>query len=198
MEAEGSYDEAARASLKHGSNPDVNFFSRTPLHIASAESHISGARLLIAVGARPDIPDRFGRTPLFAAVCGGHLKMVQFLISLPGVEKCCTDVWGLTPAIVAQKMGMHKIHSLLRETSEAENSNPKPWFTLPPRNLSNQFCDICLRRFSLETERYQCEHFDICRFCPPAETNSCPVCGNQLVKSVVLPPTTTDDPCGVM
>lgn len=94
-------------------------------------------------------------------------------------------------------MGMHKIHSLLRETSEAENSDPKPWFTLPPRNFSNQFCDICLRRFSLETERYQCEHFDICRFCPPAETNSCPVCGNQLVKSIVLPPTTTEDPCAV-
>ncbi|OBT43608.1 hypothetical protein VE00_07037 [Pseudogymnoascus sp. WSF 3629] len=195
VEAEGGHDGAARASLKQGSNPDVNFLGRTPLHMASAEGHILEASLLIAAGARPDIPDRFGRTPLFAAVCGGHLDMVQFLISLPGVEKCCSDVWGLTPAMVAEKRGMHEIHSLLRETSEAENSNPETWATLPSEDLSNRFCDICLGRFSKEAERYECEYFDICRFCPPAKTNSCPVCGNQLVKSVVLPPTVTEDSC---
>lgn len=198
MEVEGGHDGAARASLKQGSNPDVNFLSRTPLHMASAEGHISEASLLIAAGARPDIPDRFGRTPLFAAVCGGHLDMVRFLIGLPGVKKYCSDVWGLTPAMVAKKMGMRKIHKLLRETSEAENSNPETWVTLPPRNLSSQFCDICLRRFSKEAEYYNCECFNICRFCPPAETNSCAVCGNQLVKSVLLPPRITEDSCVCM
>ncbi|PNH08085.1 Potassium channel AKT1 [Tetrabaena socialis] len=47
----------------------------TPLYVAAARSHEPVVRLLLAAGARPDTPDRAGRTPLWAALHpGGSAK----------------------------------------------------------------------------------------------------------------------------
>ncbi|CAL5866963.1 uncharacterized protein PFLUO_LOCUS1175 [Penicillium psychrofluorescens] len=112
--AEGGHDAVLKTSIAQESNPDqFNVSHRSALHLASAGGHTSIARLLLSAGAKPDTLDRYGRSPLVNAVCGGHSDMVQLLLSLPDVEKDRTDVWGLTPALEAQKRELHEIYSLL-------------------------------------------------------------------------------------
>ncbi len=52
----------------------------TPLHQAAAAGDVAGARLLVGLGADPDIQDaRFGGTPLGWAEHGRHNEVVDFL-----------------------------------------------------------------------------------------------------------------------
>ncbi|KAJ5151324.1 uncharacterized protein N7482_010576 [Penicillium canariense] len=194
---EGGHQVAVRTLFEEDSNPDeFNVYRRTALHMASASGNTSIARLLLSAGAEPGTTDRYGRTPLFYAVCGGHLDMVQLLLDLPKIDRCRPDIWGLTPAVEAEKRELHKIKRLLDSKapklnpggeSSAESSVDSP--SLEPK--SHRFCDVCLGRLSDEETYYSCEYFNICRFCPPVQTNSCPVCGNQLVKRTNTPPTPT-------
>jgi hypothetical protein len=48
--------------------------------------------------------------------------MVQLLLGLPDVDKCRTDIWGLTPALKAQRRGLHEINWLLN--GKGENVEP--------------------------------------------------------------------------
>jgi hypothetical protein len=150
--------------------------------MASARGRTSIVRLLLSAGAKPDTPDRYGRTPLFNAVCGGHPDMVQLLLSLPDVDKDHTDVWGLTSALEAQKRELHEIHSLLCGKGEGVESNAEA-----PYEEEKGFCGVCLGRFLDEEVFYGCKYFDICRFCPPVETNNCPVCGTKLERNMYNP-----------
>ncbi|KAL4782320.1 ankyrin repeat-containing domain protein [Aspergillus varians] len=172
--------------LEKGGNPDhLNINGRTPLHMASARGHIAVAKLLLKAGAKPDTQDRYGRTPLFNAICGGHFAMAQLLLSLFDVEKCRADIWGITPAVEAEKRGLHELSSLLCGASGGLESNAE---TPSDNSDTSRFCDVCLVPFLGGEECYGCENFDICKFCPPVEKSSCPVCGDQLVRKINSPP----------
>lgn len=191
---EGGHEVALRTLFEEQSNPDqFNVYHRTALHMASAGGNTSIARLLLSAGAKPDIPDHYGRAPLFNAVCGGHLDMVQLLLGVPEVDGCRPDIWGLTPALEAQKRELHEIKCLLdgkteklkagRETSAETNMEPPS-----VEQKDYRFCDVCLGGLPEEEEFYSCDYFNVCRFCPPAQTSSCPICGNQLEKKIYKPP----------
>eukprot|EP00871_Galdieria_phlegrea_P003689 jgi/Galph1/4320/GphlegSOOS_G2964.1 len=51
---------------------------RTPLHIAAAEGYIEIAKILTSFGARCDVLDRWGLSPLLEAVASSHQNLVQF------------------------------------------------------------------------------------------------------------------------
>ncbi|KAJ5625445.1 hypothetical protein N7510_001754 [Penicillium lagena] len=192
---EGGHNVALRALLEQNSKLDeFNVHQRTALHMASAGGNTSIAKLLLSAGANPDTQDRYGRTPLFNAVCGGRFDMVQLLLGVPGVDKCRPDIWGLTPALEAQKRELHEINQLLRGEGERVESVLVPSAepgaeSLSTKQTGSRSCDLCLGAISDKEEYYTCEYFDICRFCPPVQTNSCPVCGNQLGKEIYKSPT---------
>lgn len=194
---EGGHDVALRTMFEEQSNPDqFNVYHRTAFHMVSAIGHTSMARLLLSAGAKPDTPDRYGRTPLFNAVCGGHLDMVRLLLGLPEVDGCRPDIWGLTPALEAQKRELHEIKSLLNGKSEKLKADREPSAESskePPsvEQKDYRFCDVCLGGLPEEEEFYSCDYFKVCRFCPPVQTNSCPICGNQLEKEIYKPPPTS-------
>jgi hypothetical protein len=193
---EGGHDEVLTALLDKEGRPDqINVHNRTALHTASAGGHISIARLLLSTGAKPDTPDRYGRTPLFYAVCGGHIDMVRLLLMLPGVDKCRLDVWGRAPALEAQEREFHEINQLLcgnceKVESGVESSIESDMAPSSTGEKASQFCDVCLRGISDEEEYYSCEDLNVCKRCPPVQTNSCPLCGNQLEERVCRNPVT--------
>ena len=62
---------------------DVNakdYESNTPLHFACMYGHVEAVRLLIDLGAKPDIQaSGLGRTPMKIAETNGHIEIVQIL-----------------------------------------------------------------------------------------------------------------------
>ncbi|CAG8895583.1 unnamed protein product [Penicillium egyptiacum] len=189
---EGGHDVTLRALLgKESNSKQFNIYHRTALHMAAAGGHIPMATLLLSAGAKSDIPDRYGRTPLFNAVCGGHSDMVQLLLGLPDVDKSRPDIWGLTPPLEAQKRGFHEISLLLNSESENVDSGVEPIVKPESTEQRPRFCDVCLRGLLEEEVYYSCDYFYTCKFCPPAQTKSCPLCGNKLVKAIYRSPTTS-------
>lgn len=64
---------------------DTDYDGRTVLHCACAEGHLDLVRVLIEMGARPELKDNFGRTPLSDALEFGHHQTATFLESLENV-----------------------------------------------------------------------------------------------------------------
>jgi ankyrin repeat protein len=141
-----THAEIYEDALRRERSPDhFNIHGRTPLHMASAGGHSSVARLLLDAGAKPNTQDQYGRTPIFNAVCGGHLAMALLLLSLPDVDRHHADIWGVTPALEAEKRGLHELSSLLCEDSKgAEQHTENP----PKYSDTSPFCDLCLVFFS--------------------------------------------------
>lgn len=54
---------------------------RGPLHYAADYGQADVIEHLISKGAKPDLPDKHGITPLLAAVWEGHVDCVRILIS---------------------------------------------------------------------------------------------------------------------
>jgi ankyrin repeat protein len=61
-------------------NPDYQDpFGNTLLHGAAMSGDVREAELLLEAGARPDIANREGRTPLHVAALFGHRKLYRLL-----------------------------------------------------------------------------------------------------------------------
>ena len=62
---------------------DINakdYESNTPLHFACMYGHVEAVRLLIELGAKPDVQaSGLGRTPMKIAETNGHMEIVQIL-----------------------------------------------------------------------------------------------------------------------
>eukprot|EP01122_Echinamoeba_exundans_P014044 TRINITY_DN6282_c0_g2_i2.p1 TRINITY_DN6282_c0_g2~~TRINITY_DN6282_c0_g2_i2.p1 ORF type:complete len:142 (-),score=43.59 TRINITY_DN6282_c0_g2_i2:575-946(-) len=67
---------------KHDVNaPDATVKRRTPLHYAADFGQVEVAKYLVSKGAKLDVKDGFGITPLLAAVYENHAEVVEFLLS---------------------------------------------------------------------------------------------------------------------
>ena len=82
MEAAGSGNCVIIKQLSQ-KGADVNakdYESNTPLHLACMYGHVEAVRLLIDLGAKPDIQaSGLGRTPIKIAETNGHIEIVQIL-----------------------------------------------------------------------------------------------------------------------
>ena len=72
--------DTIRYLLAHGADVDAldNDYA-TPLHLASREGSVKGARLLLEHGANVHLEDKMGRTPFQAAEEGGRRNITQLL-----------------------------------------------------------------------------------------------------------------------
>ena len=57
------------------------------MHSVARDWHVDVARFLFHHGAYIDVPDNYGRTPLFVAVAGNHTEMIVWLIENGG-KRC--------------------------------------------------------------------------------------------------------------
>ena len=66
-------------------------FGSTPLHRAAAPGFRAACEALLAAGANPNVEDRYGETPLSAAVDEKRLDVAQLLVDngavMPNKEK---------------------------------------------------------------------------------------------------------------
>ena len=75
---QGSYYLSKREVLEY--EKDLCHCGSTPFLLAARYGHIDVANLLLRHGARPDVMDCFGSTPLHVAACHGHYRFIDWLI----------------------------------------------------------------------------------------------------------------------
>ncbi|CAJ1458417.1 unnamed protein product [Effrenium voratum] len=129
----------AKADVNHCDSQE----RRSPLLVAAGFGHAAVVRRLIQADAKVDQVDRYGRTPLWVAVAGRCLKVVQILVdagaNLDQGADASDDVSdvesedGITPMSVAAESGHLRILQCLlkagADKNKADNLGRSPlWF----------------------------------------------------------------------
>ncbi|CAE7927296.1 unnamed protein product, partial [Symbiodinium sp. KB8] len=95
-------------------DPDLRYFSTTPLMRASENGHADVARLLLEAGAQTDLHRHWGETALMDAAGGGHSQVVQLLLEA-GAQKDLRDLESSTALRYAAFNGRAEVVRLLLE-----------------------------------------------------------------------------------
>ena len=106
--------------LHHNANQRDLPSQRTALFYAAAGSRVKAARVLLALGSDPNIPDFEGDTPLIAAVVANCDEAARQLI-LSGANVNQADQKGETPLIRAVELGRPKLLTLLLRSGADPN-----------------------------------------------------------------------------
>lgn len=89
--------------LDNGAN--INLLSaangRTPLYVAAASKNINAVKYLVSRGAKTEIPDKAGYTPMTAAVILADPDMVQTLVEVGARTDVRSSANNLTPLVMA-------------------------------------------------------------------------------------------------
>jgi ankyrin repeat protein len=88
----------------------------TPLHLAKSKSVAS---ILVMKGAKIETKDKYGGTPLFAAVTNHHTDVVSFLIS-KGADLNAETSYGVTPLKKAVMSNFQDIIEILKKHGAKE------------------------------------------------------------------------------
>ncbi|KAL5069350.1 hypothetical protein RYX36_020237 [Vicia faba] len=91
----------------------VNAESKTPIHMAAMEGHVSLIEFFVSVGGNPNAVDSQNWTPLHHAASRCHLKAVEFLLQHSDV-KYARDINGKTPFDIAAESEHTRLFGLLR------------------------------------------------------------------------------------
>ncbi len=68
--------------LSHGADPNAQLYCGTsPLHQCASEGQEEIARCLLEHGAKIDVEEEYGITPLFTAAQYGHIGCLQLILS---------------------------------------------------------------------------------------------------------------------
>lgn len=112
--------EVAEWLLEQGANPNLpaeNAMEVCPIHSAAANRDhalsLRIVRLLVAHGARVNIAQPGGWTPLHQAADHGNVGLVEFLLSA-GADRSVKSADGRTPAEMAAGKGFEKLAEILR------------------------------------------------------------------------------------
>lgn len=93
LHAAAESDQAKSAEFLISRGADVNtvgiwgWKEGTPLHVAAAKGNLSVAKVLLAHGARTDIPDEAGRTASGIVAASGNAEMQALFAHLPSESK---------------------------------------------------------------------------------------------------------------
>jgi ankyrin repeat protein len=82
-EIKDRYEAALRRNVTAQQVPDNG---EAPIHIAAKTGDIALLNQLIAQGVNPNLPDRYGVTPLHIATAKGHKDFIDALLLQPGIE----------------------------------------------------------------------------------------------------------------
>lgn len=89
--SEGDCEGLQRLILRGGDPNEADYDGRTPLHLAACEGRPDAVAILLRLGARPVVKDRWGNTPCEDARRCGHDDVVRLL----GGQPARTDENGL-------------------------------------------------------------------------------------------------------
>ena len=93
-------DEDVNRLLRSGVNPNCIYINglieSTPLEIATFRGHIDMVRLLLSMGADPNIRNKFGNTPLMLAAQYDKFKVAEVLLDA-GADPKREGMFGITP-----------------------------------------------------------------------------------------------------
>jgi ankyrin repeat protein len=95
---------------------------QTALHATAEAGQLRSAELLLRYGAKVNVPDHFGRTPLFRAVDGNHPELVKLLLD-KGADVSPKDKSGVSPAHQAV---IHKRAKVLEQLLTRRNDLDAP------------------------------------------------------------------------
>ncbi len=112
----GHYDTAeylARAGAPLNS-PARNALKATPLHSAAAGRHTNIVKLLLGLGADPNVREQDGFTPLHVAAQNDDIDSIRLLL-LGGADLTLKSQDGKTALDVAMEAGKEKASALLGE-----------------------------------------------------------------------------------
>ena len=113
----------------HGASVDTrdSFSGATLLLIAARKASVAGVRMLLRLGANPDLDHRLGTSPLWAAVKLRHVRLVVILLQtncdleLPSLEMC--PLRPLTALQLALELRyLHIVRLLLLVGSECKST----------------------------------------------------------------------------
>lgn len=106
--------------LLQGADPNIpaqNQMAVYPIHSSAANRNqataLTGVRLLIAYGAKVNVAQRGGWTPLHQAADHGHRELVDLLLEV-GADRTLKSTDGRTPVDMAAEKGFEKVAALLR------------------------------------------------------------------------------------
>ncbi|XP_045826697.1 protein VAPYRIN-LIKE-like [Trifolium pratense] len=91
----------------------TNTESKTPIHVAAMEGHVSVIQFLVSIGANPNAVDSQKWTPLHHAASRNHLKAVEFLLENSDV-KYAKELNGKTAFELAEERDHTRLFGLLR------------------------------------------------------------------------------------
>ncbi|KAL3866107.1 hypothetical protein ACJMK2_043440 [Sinanodonta woodiana] len=93
-------DQAESRSLNHRRKTDTNGLA--PIHYAARGGRVDVVRSLIESGVDTDLPDMFGRSPLYLAARFGHQNVVTELLRVENVDVNYKEKkYGFTPLHIA-------------------------------------------------------------------------------------------------
>ncbi|KAK7491166.1 hypothetical protein BaRGS_00017603 [Batillaria attramentaria] len=75
--------------LDQGANIQLGYFTETPLHLAAAMGDLCTVSVLLARGAKVNARNHNGCTPLWNAVRGGHLQVIEHLLGQDNIDVDC-------------------------------------------------------------------------------------------------------------
>ncbi|XP_033170658.1 myotrophin [Drosophila mauritiana] len=78
----GVYDEVERIFLAGSLNVNDQMGVRFPLHYAADFGQLKLLKFFVRIGAEVDRKDKYGITPLLAAIWEGHTRCVEFLLQM--------------------------------------------------------------------------------------------------------------------
>ncbi|KAJ5569704.1 amidase signature domain-containing protein [Penicillium hispanicum] len=150
----------------------LELYGRAALFFAAKEGNCATLEALVSAGASLNIKDRYGATPLFAAVRNGHQEATELLLALtkPAVE----FVDGLQRNLLWWAAGsgcaevVDTVRQFLQEAAiDVSESVPVPECSLVKFSARRRWCGICTRCISGESYHacQTCRLFSVCSQC---------------------------------